>query len=188
LYDDDSLAYIPDILPAKDLIATIYNNTDTPDEIALYFSNPFPCKVAGAWALIDLDNNADLVLYDSDGSSVLGTISGDKDVRSSTGRGLLHGLFSSEITLAKDTNFRLSLKPTSASDITAYGYDVDSASYLAQAAGGTAYHWSEQTDAGGWSQTTTKRPFMGLIISALDDGVGAGGTVRSPTGMTGGLI
>jgi len=53
--------------------------------------------------------------------------------------------------------------------------------------GGQAFHFSSRADAGAWSDTTTRRPIMGLILSAADDGVGGGGGMIVNPGMSGGL-
>lgn len=176
LYDDDSLAFMENVVPASLLSVTSSLSTfSTPDEVGLYFSNPIPCEVNGAWVAADIDADAQLLLYDSDGSSVLATGTFDTNIRRGGGVGNALARFSSEVTLAKDTNYRLILKPTTTTSVSIRYWEVDVASYFGQAVGGTAWHWTSRTDAGSWTEITTRRPYMGLSVSALDDGVGGAG-------------
>jgi len=158
---------------------TTYNNGSTPDERGLIFQLPFPCSVRGAWVWVDLDGDADLVLYDSDGTSVLTSVSLDTNVRESALPDLFISEFSTSINLSKATNYRLSLKPTSVTDVTLHEFTVPTAASMDSNSGGQNFHLTTRTDAGSWSQTTTQRPLMGLLLSSFDDAVSAsGGGIR----------
>lgn len=186
-YSDGSYVGIADCcIPVSALNTNTYNSGSTPDERALYFQFPAKVKVMGAWVRCDIDGDADVVLYDSDGSSVLASRSFDKDVRMYTAGSNLFCPFSADVELAASTNYRLSLKPTTTTSVTMYDFDVASAAILDAYPGGQNWHSSTRTDAGSWTQVTTKRPHMGLIVRAIDDGVGGGG--GKFIGAGGGLI
>ena len=51
-------------------------------------------------------------------------------------------------------------------------FDVNSASLMEAIEGGQLFHHTSRTDAGAWTQTTTKRPLIALRVSAIDNGVG----------------
>lgn len=177
-YSDGTLAIAPGVYPWSAINTHSYGNGSTPDEVALKFSLAAPVRVTGVWAIADLDGDADFVLYDSDGSTVLASTSTDKDIRSGTSTKSGEWLFAASQQLSANTSYRLSLKPTSATTLTTYSFDVASAAILDQLAGGRNFHHSTRVDAGSWTDTTTRRPFMGLIIDGIDDGAGgAGGSV-----------
>jgi hypothetical protein len=187
-YDDGTYAAMPEVLPITGFGTLSYNqNTVAQDEAGLIFQVPFTCKVVGFWYDADIDGNADIVLYDSDGSTSLGSLSIDNNVRASTGNGAGFGYFSGgEVTLSINTSYRLILKPTSTTSVILKYIDVNSAALFDQMPGGQTCHFTSRVDAGSWSQTTTRRPLMGLLISALDDGVSAGSGGGSL--IAGGLI
>lgn len=160
--------YYPALVPILGWGSTQALNTgSTPDEAGLIFQRPFAFTLIGGCAAVDGDNPWDLVLYDSDGSSVLASASFDPDVRGQTNQQNGCALWAETAQLAANTNYRLVAKPTTASNIgLAYG-TVNSAAYLNHVLGGANFHWTQRTDAGAWSQTTTQRPLIDLLIGRV---------------------
>lgn len=184
-YDDGTIAYTPSMIPAEFTSGTIASNT-TPDEIGNYFEFPAQVKVGGVCGRLDLDGDCDVVLYDSDGTTVLASVSLDKDLRNGTVSTPFERLFSGEVTLAANTRYRLVYKPTST---TAVGYrrmDVPAAGTMAAFPLGTSCYMTSRTDAGSWSETTTARIQIDVLITQIHDGSGSGGPITSP-GMSGGM-
>jgi len=180
-YDDDSTAYMPWVWPFSAVTSTLWNNTSDPAERALRFQVPFKCTSGGAW--LDLGNSgntgaANLVLYASDGTTVLLTEALDPDIRVSTyGYGFVW--FSSEVTLSPATTYYLALDPTSATNTSYNVWTVPAIGAWDQTSCGQACYSVYRTTqgSGAWTEETTKRPMMGLIITALDDGASTGGGV-----------
>lgn len=171
--------------PVSGINSVTYGNGSTPDERALRFQVPVSMRCVGAWAQVDQDGATDLVLYDN-ASSVLGTISLDPDQRYITSGGYAIGYFASSVTLSANTTYRLSVKPTSATSIILQDFDVPGAAYQACLPGGAQWYLSTRTDAGAWSDTTTKRPLIGLLFDGVDSG---GGSTGSATLInSGGLV
>lgn len=160
------------IWPLLTLNARTFNNASTPDERALRFQVPLPCRCAGAWIRMDLDNAADVVLYDA-ASSVLATASLDPDIRSVNG-GVPFKVLWTAVDLAASTTYRLAIKPTTGSSIITYDFDVNAAALMACVSGGAGFYGSTRTDAGAWTDTTTQRPVMGLILDGFDNAGGGG--------------
>lgn len=173
-YDDGSYAHSPGVWPISAKPGTSFNTSSSPDERGLIFQMPFPFRVTGCWHHADIDAAADLVLYDSDGTTALETVSLDKDVRIGTSPRIFFLLFSGEQSLSANTNYRLVLKPTTTTNIRSEAFDVDAAAIMDAFEGGQKFHHTERTDAGAWTETTTRRPFMGLIIDGFDDATGGG--------------
>ncbi|MFQ5804771.1 MAG: hypothetical protein ACE5JQ_17920, partial [Candidatus Methylomirabilales bacterium] len=175
-YSDGSYAYSPHVWPVSGLTSNLnFNSSSTPDERGLIFQLPFPFRVTGCWLTVDLDNAADVVLYDSDGSTALETLSLDPDVRMDTAQRIFLLTFAGTQSLSANTNYRLVLKPTTTSNIRVSFFSVDAAAVMDALEGGQNFQYTERTDAGAWTETATDRPFVGLICDGFDDGVGGGG-------------
>lgn len=187
-YDDGTYAHIGWwVQPVLTVASTQFNSGSTPDERGMIVRFPFPAKVSGYWIWADRLVNGrsyDVVLYDSDGSTALATDSTSGYEQN----GAQVGKFSSELTLSADTDYRLVMKPTSGNNVAIYEATVQDAAHFAAWPGGQNWHATERTDAGSWSQTTTRRPYMGLLVTAVDDGAGgAGGGLLTHSGMNGGM-
>lgn len=166
-YSDGSYVVTYGAFPADSMPGPLFNSSDTPDERGLKFKLPFSVRVTGAWVMIDADENADIVLYDSD-DTALETVSIDKDVRQATGLNLFLLHFSGTQELTANVFRRLVVKPTTTTDVQLREFTVDAAAIMDSFDGGQDFHLTTRTDAGSWTDTTTRRPVMGLIC----DGVG----------------
>lgn len=174
-YDDGSYAIVKGVYPFSALNTTSYNSGSTPDERGLKFRFPVPVKASGFWVYCDLDGDATIKVYDSDGSTELASVALDKDIRRATTYGKLTGVFPSDLTFLANTYYRMTLLP-GGTTIALGDFDVATAAQMGSMSWGTNFHHTQRTDAGAWTDTTTKRPFMGLIVSHADDG--AGGTTN----------
>jgi len=148
---------------------TAISNATTPDEKGLIFQLPFPFRVMGAWAWIRPNFTLDFKLYDSD-DSVLETVSFVPGIRASTDYRLLSVPFDATRELLKNTNYRLTILPTTSDATNLIAFNYDSADMLKSCGiGGTKFHGTERTDAGSFSETTTRVPMMGIIVDQLDE-------------------
>jgi hypothetical protein len=157
---------------------TTFNSSSTPDEIGLIFSLPVSMAIGGAWvaAYPNADGgDFDTILYDSDGSSVLASYAHDSDFYGQLEPPQTHFLpvWWAPVSLSASTTYRLVVKPTTTTNILVRSATFNSAA-LTGVMGGGEWHLTERTDAGSWTETTTERPFMGLLVTSVDDGAGAG--------------
>lgn len=174
--------------PYSGLNTSSYNvDTGAQDEVALKFKVPFPTKVGSGWAWLDGDGDYDIVLYDSDGSTVLASTSRDAQVRSRDANDIHYFTLNTTIMLTKDTFYYLSVKPTTTTNIVLSYFDVATAAVMDACIGGQNAHSAVRVDAGAWTATTTRRPFISLLLESFDDGVSAGGGMLVHSGMTGGM-
>lgn len=165
--------YVPiseNFFPILSVASTSYGNGSTPDERAMRFRLPTPCVCDGAWVRGDFDGDCDIILYSTNGSTVLGSCSIDASARVGTTGMNVYARWAG-VSLAANTTYYLSVKPTTATTITLYEWSANSAGLMAAAIGGSEWYLATQTDAGGFSTTTTTRPFCGLHLSAVDDAV-----------------
>ena len=185
-YDDGSYAFIPECYPVVVPSSSTYSNASTPDAIGLRWQLPFAHKIAGAWLNVDADGDFDLIHYDASTKTTLSSI--DKDIRGSTLQNTTLIIFNDEHTCAANTTMVLAVEPSSATSIILPYFDVVAASRLDQFAGGQAFHYATAKNpatTADFTMTTTRRPVMGLLISAVDVG-GASG--RTHPGMGGGML
>lgn len=184
-YDDATYPAIPGILPIKTLTSVNVNTGSTPDEVGLKFTAPGAIRAAGVWAYFDCDNDCEIHLYDSGSSSIASvTTAMDPQVRFSTNQGSHFYLFPTPVTLTAGATYRLAFKPTSGSNVVVPVFDIDQAAYMAAFPGGMDMVYTSRTDAGAWSETTTRRPQIGLLVDGIDFG---GGGVIGPGGLRGGF-
>jgi hypothetical protein len=172
-YDDGTFGTLEGGMPCSAITTTNLNTGSTPDEMGLKFRVPFPCKVDGAWfGAASAQASRDFsILFDT------ATVSIDADtVRTTAGAPNRVGF--SEVTLAANTDYYLSFRPDTASNNTVQDITVADANHFTCYPGGTSWHLATRTNAGAWSDTTTRRPLCGFRISALDDGAGGGGGQR----------
>lgn len=186
-YSDGSFGETLGLFSVRIGDVTIQTGT-TPDEVAARFRLPFPVQVAGLACLTRaIAGTPQMILY-NDASSALATAAAqDPDTLRSTS-GWTAFRFSSSISLTANTWYRAAFKPTTAADVRPVYGDAVSAAALDQMPGGQDFYWSQRTDAGSWTDTTTRRPMIALLLDAFDDGTGgAGGGLLRPVGLAGGL-
>ena len=164
-------------IPALICTAPTVGSGSTPNHIGNLFTPAFSMKVKGFWAAVDIDNAADMILYDSDGSTVLETHTFTTGHRAGTSLAMHRHFFSSDRTLTAGQTYRVVLKPTSASTV-GYGLQTGNASYadaLNMMSMGTTCYQTTCTSPGTWTNNTHIRVSIGLIVSQLSDNVGSGG-------------
>lgn len=169
-YDDGSYTYNEGVHSYLSVTHTSFNSTSTPDERGLKFKLPIPVKVRGMWCYVDPDNDFNVKLYDSDGSTALIDLDIDNSNVASTVERMYVFLFPSVVTLVENTFYRLTILPDSSTNMELAGYAVSAAAHLDNEPGGQNFHQTTRTDAGSWTDLTTARPYMGLILDSLDDG------------------
>jgi hypothetical protein len=178
-------------IPAVSVDEENINSGTTPDEVGNVITLPFPARCIGAvvWLSIAAGIAYDIVLYDTDGTTVLASTAFDSDLLLSANSGPVTFIWDdAAVTLAASSQYRLVVKPTSASNVTVSSYVLGEVGVFDVIVGGQNVHKTERTNAGAWSQTTTRRNVMGLLLDQLDDGAGgAGGGLLTHPGMSGGL-
>lgn len=179
---------------------TITLNTGaSPDEVGCVFNLPFKYRAAGAWLWTDTEgaNGYTISFYDNADlsptyNSAQAKVTEDSDEVSAPTSSYCRAYhFNNKVTVAKNTLMRLAVKADTATSMAVYRQDFFSTTYLALAEGGDDIYYTSRTDeTGEFSDVTTQRLVMGLIIDQIDDGDGsgaAGGLLRHP-GMQGGIL
>jgi hypothetical protein len=170
--DDGTWQFMEGVSPFTATMQTIsYNSGSAADEIALRFKFPFKTKLGGVRFWTNLAGDADVVLYS--GTTALATVSLDNNVRRTTNAVYTNAQFQ-DYTLDADTVYRVALKPTTGTNIVLNYNNVQSNPIFDIVGGGRELYWSSRVDAGSWTDTTTRRPFISLNLVAFDSGAGSG--------------
>ena len=170
----------PSIWPINTWTFADFNNTGDARR-ALRFQTPFKCRAVGA-SYGRVSNSAgdfDLCLRD-DAGSVLNssTSSFDASQWPATGGGTGETLmrFANPVELSPGTWYRLSIEPTSATNVRLHHVVVTDQAIRSGLPCGTNAHLATYTTAGGWVDTATDTvPLLDIIVDQLDDGVSTGG-------------
>ncbi len=171
-YSDGSYGNIPGNYPYSEITYYAVSTSRNPDEIALRFTLPIPVRVSGWWAgLYTLGAGKDFsaVLYNAAGDA-LATCAVDGDQVIGTGVLRAKALFPTPVELAADTVYRLAIKPTTSGAIRIYYGDVSAAAVMGAMPMGTLAYGSHRQGGGAWTDVTTRRPQIGLIIDQVDPG------------------
>ena len=179
-FSDGTFGTLMGAFPCSSLGSQAFNSgTAGADEFALQFSFPVEVKVDGCWVMMAIASNAsdfNVLLTDAAGTAVSGfsTVSVDASTLATTAARHAWFAFSSEVTLAANTTYYLSIQPTTANNVTLYTFSVSAAGHLDCHEGGQAFCLAGRINGGAWAAPTlTSRPFIGLSVSSIH---GAGGS------------
>jgi hypothetical protein len=166
------------------------NSGTTPDEVALFFSLPSGLantyQVIGArLGLVSLTaaTTHKVILYD--GTTVLQDVTFDSDYTVATTRPHMDITFDEATlsTLVCGNPYRLAVQPQAATSVSVAYQEVAANADFAAWPMGTGWYWSQRTDAGAWSDTTTRRPLILPLLASIST---TGGMLVHP-GTQGGM-
>ena len=182
-YDDATTCAVGS-MPIASQTETSFGTSSAADEIGNIFQFPFKADVCGAWVPVEWNAaDFDVILYDSDGSTALQTLvlDGNLGVNRVNNDYFSFFLFSGSSTLSANTNYRIVLKPTTTSTIAIDEFNVNSATIMDAFDGGQEVHKTSRADAGAWTQTTTSRVNIGILMCGFDDGAGGSAATTGNT-------
>ena len=172
---DDGIAHVPDCLPLKDRNQYSLATTSSPtDELGFKFQVPFACKVVG---VIIGGAVTDVVVGIEDASKVVVATAVRPFWENDTASGVKRYVYfeQAEVTLAANTDYYITWRPTTTSSRITYSWDIEDAGARAAFPWGTTSSVNTREDNGSWSELTTETMLVSLIISGIDDGAGGGG-------------
>lgn len=160
-------------------------------QAGLAFTLPFSCRLAGFAAMVDVDVDLLVRLYDSATNDALASAyTLGKDVPGAhSGAGLLELRFPSAVSITANQKYRAVLENTAATNCAIRYMDFNDNGDVAGWGGGKNCFWTQSNLAyaslvneASWTDTDSRVPFMYLLIDGLDDGAsgGGGGTVYVP--------
>lgn len=173
-----------------------FGNSSTPDVWGIRFQVPFPCTIRGFWMTAELDGDATVKLYDSDGVTVLTSVTFESSQRGSAAEVTHRHAFPADVSLAKDTYYYLGLEPVFSTTVGFYTAALPSLAVMDAWDGGALVHVASAKDpsgTGSWTHHNNGtdgylKAWMGVELSAFDDGTGGGGGTTFPVIGGGGVI
>lgn len=146
-----------------------YNSGSSPDEIALKIQPSVSMVVVGMCSENPYSASTgdfEWVLYN--GTTALATVATDVNrLYSTTSATTVCAYFPTAQTITAGGTYYAALKPTTTNNISIKYNAVADASYWAVYGGGAGMGYSTRTDAGAWSDTSTRRPTIWLLVSGV---------------------
>lgn len=176
----------PYVLPHTTMTSVSYDSGSATDEYGNKITLPFAYRIKGAWFFGDLDGDADLIVYQPNGTVGL-SLSIDNNIRAAATAAVHIYEFASTLDVVANSLIRAALLPTTVTSLSLYYFEVNTAAILGAVAFGSNIIGTKRVNAGSWTDETIRQYSMGLIIERLDDGAGGGGggMIVHPS-MTGG--
>jgi hypothetical protein len=171
-FTDGTFGTLGGCWPFQTITSLALKSDSTPDEWAQLIKFPYTCKVRGCWlpfGVAAATSDFDIVLYDSDGNSILTSRSIDANALVGASSVRYEPVwFPVEVTLLANTTYYLAVKPTQAtSTVTVYACDVSAAGHLQAHYGGTDWCAASRSDGGVWTPSTSRRIFAGVQVSSI---------------------
>lgn len=173
---DDGYETVLGIYPFESIGSSVYNvDSGSGDEVGMSFSVPSDVRVGAFYMRANLAGNADLVLYDKDGLTVLETMSLDKDLRTQSATQYHLVRCPTDRLLYANEAYRLILKPTTTTNVTLYTVGASSTGLMDTLEGGSNWFTTFRVDGTNWNNdSTTIRPLMGIVITGIDHDISGG--------------
>lgn len=169
-YSDGSYGHVPGMYPFDTFLSATFTAASTPDERGNKITVPFPCKVIGTWEYPDSGSGDRTFNLYSAADVLLASKAIDGDAAFS-GFNPFWILFDNEVTLNVGDVVRLTKLATTATTVGDASVTCPTG-FAAAMPGGGNVGYTSRSDAGAWTDTPNKQAFMGLIISAIDNGAG----------------
>lgn len=181
-YATDGCVPLAKCSPAVSVATESWMSSSNPDRRGLRFKMPWTCTINGIVALVDQDIDTTIKIYDSDEFTELASVALDSSNRYQNGHALIQYEFPSSVTLAADTAYRVVLLPTSTTNIVLLHSTVTDdggEATMKGLEGGVEWYWTQFNgvpDSGShvWTDTTTKRPHIGLLVDSITAAGGGG--------------
>jgi hypothetical protein len=177
-YSDGTYEYIPGLWAISNAMTLNVTTATNPDEVGIRFSLPFRARMRGFWVVYQvsaLTADFEMVFYDAAGVQAR-TKAMDPDLLSGLTYRYIEEYWSSPVDLDIDTFYRLTFRPVTTNAANANYFQCDSVSLMNATPWGQNCYWTERSDAGAWTDITTRYAIMGVLLDQLsDDAASAGG-------------
>lgn len=162
-YTDATVNSLLGAMPLTSVTSNTFNNTSTPDERGIRWVPAYTQVVAGLWAMTIPAGDYDLVLYDSGGTEIASAACDANTVRVSALRPQ-ERYFASPVTVTAGSTYYLTVRPSSATNMTTYTIGLNAAADREAWPLGTEADGVTRKSAGTWTVSSTSRvPILPII-------------------------
>lgn len=138
----------------------------TPDEIGIVLVPEVTIQVSGVWVLGG-DTNAQIRVYNSSDTVLASQLTGFHGGTNTNGEYRYH--FFGPVTLTASNTYRITYTYLdSASQTRMFEIQVPEAAAMDQYPMGTASYRTERTNGGAWTDTTTSKLCMGVVVTGIE--------------------
>lgn len=176
-FSDGTYGTLQGSIPASAVNSHAFNSGSTPDEYAMKITPEFEIDVDGIGAAVAPATSADFDMVFYSGTTAEATVSIDQNATISTSVRPITVPIALE-NLASGSDYYVAVKPTTANNVTVYSFDVNDAAFLDLLGPfGNEMTYATRTDAGAWSETTTRRLFAWAQLAGVPSAAGGAGAV-----------
>lgn len=181
-FDDGHYGWIFPTIPASVMGDADTGNIGNTNIFGNIIRVPFACKVNGMAAVVQSSSNAanfalDMYSTPLGTPSQMATVAVDANQYQAANR-LIVKMFATPQTMAINTDYAFGVRQTTATGVTTRQRDVFATGHWAAIGNGAECYAANSTAAATFAQQLSgrRRYFVWAIVSALDDGVGGGGS------------
>lgn len=163
---DGTFMVLPGTYPLISVNIPSVSNASTPDEYGNVFQLPMSVIVCGAAYVVNNTSevNFELSLYDSADTELV-DMAVDGDVTATTGNteaGQVY--FDANVTLAANTVYRLTIRPTEATTIQLYESNNNTEQFMNAMPFANKIYKTTRTDSGAWTDDASRRVMVALMV------------------------
>lgn len=198
VYDNGDVYMVDEeIQPAKTTTDFDFDTGTSIREAGLKFQVPWNCALVGWRAFMNFAAGSadhEWRLYDASNNVLVGPISRDGDVGSSTTGSRWYLQRIAPYTLTRNTTYRLVVKPTTTTNVRLIRYQFDTAAHMLSVPPGLSSWCATSANSGlTWTDYNNGSdgyymPRVHLNLNNFDDGDGGGGTTIAGTTMLRGMV
>lgn len=185
---ESAIIPMPFVLPPNPTAASLsWDSADNPDRRAMLFKFPdYGAYLEAALVYIDADEDFDVILYASDGYTVLKSVSIVGDVRPSNG--FRTHYVPLRVTISADTWYRLAILPTTGTNILTYlftyadigAYNGLTATHEGMNVQYSTRHGAPSSGDAAWTDYDDQRIAVQLLVTGIDIPAGGSGGIYMP--------
>lgn len=174
-YSDGSFVLYPGNYPIDSIATDALTTTSNPRMVGNAFNNPVKMRAVGMYINSDNDADFNIKLYDSDGTTVLASLSADADIPIGLTAGTTYvAYFPTPVELAANAEYYLMFESLG-STVTTYSLNMLANIPLSATNGGSIARYvstttNAPTGAGDFTISTSKQCIAGLIYDAVYTG------------------
>lgn len=173
-FSDGSYGILQGAMAASAFNSHAHNSGSTPDEYAMKITPSFELDIDGMGAVTSASagGNYDLVFYS--GTTAEATVNIDQNQLINSGARSVSIPIPLE-NLSASSDYYVAVKPTGGTNVTVYSFDVNDVAFLDLFGPfGSNMTYATRTDAGAWTETTTRRLFAWVQLAGVPSASGGG--------------